>query len=90
MRLKVTSRKFTTCKFASAVIFKSNCSKTLWSSFFVLSAKRADLFLIIARPSKPLDETGCSGKFFEVFCTIIRFALFYMSLSSLLYFANQN
>ena len=48
--IKVTSRKFTTCKFASAVIFKLNCSKTLWSSFLVLSAKRADLCLIIATP----------------------------------------
>ena len=45
------SKKFTTCKFASAVIFRPNCSKTLWSSFLVLSAKRADLLLIIAKPS---------------------------------------
>ena len=32
-----------TIQFASAVIFRPNCSKTLWSSFLVLSAKRADL-----------------------------------------------
>ena len=49
--LGFVSRKFTTCKFASAVIFRPNCSKTLWSFFRVLSAKRADLFLIIAKPS---------------------------------------
>jgi hypothetical protein len=30
----VTSKKFTTRKFASAVIFMLNCSKVLWSSFF--------------------------------------------------------
>ena len=38
------SEKFTTRKFASAVIFKLNCSKILWSSFLVL------IFLYIYRP----------------------------------------
>ena len=47
----MTSKKFTTRKFASAVIFKLNCSNVLWSSFLVLSAKRVDLFFIIANPS---------------------------------------
>ena len=42
-RSKVTSRKFTTCKFAPAMIFRLNCSKPLWSCFLVFSAKRADL-----------------------------------------------
>ena len=51
LRSKVTSKKFSTCKFASAVIFKPNCSKHLWSSFLVLSAKRAYLFFMIANPS---------------------------------------
>ena len=32
---KVISKKFTTRKFASAVTFKLNCSKPLWSSFLV-------------------------------------------------------
>ncbi len=45
------SKKFTACKFASAVIFKPNCSKHLWSSSLVLSAKRADLFFMIASAS---------------------------------------
>ena len=47
----MTSIKFTTCKFDSTVIFKPNCSKALSSSFLVLSAKLADLFLMIAKPS---------------------------------------
>jgi hypothetical protein len=46
-RSKVTSRKFTKRKFASAVTFMLNCSNVLWSYFLVLSAKRADLFFII-------------------------------------------
>jgi hypothetical protein len=41
----MTSKKFTTRKFASAVIFKLNCSKVLWIPFLVLSVERADLFL---------------------------------------------
>jgi hypothetical protein len=32
-RSKVTSKKFTTSKFTSAVIFRSNCSKILCNSF---------------------------------------------------------
>ena len=47
----MTSKKFTPRKFASTVIFKLNCSKVLSSSFLVLSAKRVDLFFIIANPS---------------------------------------
>ncbi len=33
------------------MIFKQNCSKHLWSSFLVLSAKHADLLFMIANPS---------------------------------------
>ena len=51
IRSKVTSKKFTTFIFTSAVIFRSNCSKILCSSFLVLSSKRADLLFIIAKPS---------------------------------------
>jgi hypothetical protein len=40
----VTSKKFTTRKFASALLFKLNCSKVVWSSFLVLSVQRANLF----------------------------------------------
>jgi hypothetical protein len=36
-RSKLTSKKFTTFKFTSAVIFGSNCSKILCNSFLVLS-----------------------------------------------------
>jgi hypothetical protein len=48
----VTSKKFITRKFASAVIFKLNCSNVLWSFFSccLRSAKRADLLLMIANP----------------------------------------
>ena len=44
---------FTTCKFASAIIFRPNCSKTLWSSFLVLSAKSADLHGFNNRQTRP-------------------------------------
>ena len=37
IRSKVTSKKFATFNFTSAVIFRSNCSKILCSSFLVLS-----------------------------------------------------
>jgi hypothetical protein len=47
----ITSKKFTTFKFTSAVIFRSTCSKILCNSFLVLSSKRADLLIIIAKPS---------------------------------------
>ena len=43
-KAKVMSRKFTTCKFVFAVIFRPSCSKTLLTSFLVLSAKRAVCF----------------------------------------------
>jgi hypothetical protein len=39
-RSKVTSKKFTTFKFTSAVIFRSNCSQILCNSFLVLSSIR--------------------------------------------------
>ena len=51
VRSKVTSRKFTTCKFASAAVVRPNCSKIMWNSFRVLSTKRADLCFVIAKPS---------------------------------------
>ena len=47
-RSKVTSKKFTTFKFTSAVIFRSNCSNILCNSFLVLPSKQADLLFIIA------------------------------------------
>jgi hypothetical protein len=36
LRSEVTSKKFSTRKFSSAVIFKLNCSKVLWNFFLVL------------------------------------------------------
>ena len=51
IRSKVTSKKFTTFVFTWAVIFRSNCSKILCSSFLVLFSKRADLLFIITKPS---------------------------------------
>ena len=51
LKSKVRSKKFTMREFHSAAIFRSNSSKILWSSILVLSAKRADLLFLRAKPS---------------------------------------
>ena len=48
---KLRLKMFFTCKYSSAVIYRPNSLKILLSSFRILSPKRADLFLIIAKPS---------------------------------------
>ena len=67
VRSKVTSRKFTTCKFASAVIFSANLLLLLFLGQIVrkliimelfsgLSAKRAELFLIESPSAHVIDS----------------------------------
>ncbi len=56
-------KKFTTCKFTSVVIFRPNYLKHSWISFLVLSAKRADLFFIIANSSSCIRRLCLCQKF---------------------------